>query len=328
MELNNKEYPICKELLDCFNPRREYYIFLYDLCTYFKVDIKKDLEDKNTFEDTEKEQQKIEEQQQESSDNLEKNNTKKAAENQKNASEQMQQLAKKMEQMQQENEMQEMQINMQNLREVLSNLLTSSFDQEKVMQSLKTTSLNDPNYVKLTQKQRDIKDNLKMVQDSLYSLSRQVPQIESVINKEIQTINTNIDFAVQQLSERRTAEANRNQQYAMTSINNLALMLSEVEEQMQQAMKNAKQGKGKGKGKSPSLSELSKMQEKLNQNMQKAREQMQKQGQQQGQKPGEGKQGQQGQGKGQMSEQMARMAREQQLIRQALQDINCCSRGE
>ncbi|MEJ6981190.1 DUF4175 family protein [Pedobacter sp. P351] len=281
-----------------------------------------ELEEKNTFENTEKEQQQIEEQQQESSDNLEKNNTKKAAENQKNASEQMQQLAKKMEQMQQENEMQEMQINMQNLREVLSNLLTSSFDQEKVMQSLKTTSLNDPNYVKLTQKQKDIKDNLKMVQDSLYSLSRQVPQIESVINKEIQTINTNIDFALQQLSERRTAEANRNQQYAMTSINNLALMLSEVEEQMQQAIKNAKQGKGKGKGKNPSLSELSKMQEKLNQNMQKAREQMQKQGQQQGQKPGEGKDGQQGQGKGQMSEQMARMAREQQLIRQALQEIN------
>jgi hypothetical protein len=274
-----------------------------------------ELEQKNNLENTEKEQEQIEKQQEESSKNLEQKNTKKASENQKEAAEQMKDLAKKLEQMQQEGEMQEMQVNMQNLREVLSNLLTSSFDQERVMQSLKGTSVNDPNYVKLTQKQKDIKDNLKMVQDSLYSLSRQVPQIESVINKEIQTINTNIDFALQQLAERRTAEANRNQQYAMTSINNLALMLSEVEEQMQQAMKNAKQGKGKGKGKSPSLSELSKMQEKLNQNMQRARQQMQQQGQQPGQ-------GQQGQGKGQMSEQMARMAREQQLIRQALQDIN------
>lgn len=274
-----------------------------------------ELEQKNNLQNTEKEEEQIEKQQEESSKNLGQKDTKKASENQKQAAKQLNDLSKKLEQMQQEGEMQEMQVNMQNLREVLSNLLTSSFDQEKVMQALKGTSVNDPNYVKLTQKQKDIRDNLKMVQDSLYSLSRQVPQIESVINKEIQTINTNIDFALQQLAERRTAEANRNQQYAMTSINNLALMLSEVEEQMQQAMKNAKQGKGKGKGKSPSLSELSKMQEKLNQNMQKARQQMQQQGLQQGQ-------GKQSQGKGQMSEQMARMAREQQLIRQALQDIN------
>jgi hypothetical protein len=274
-----------------------------------------ELEQKNNLQNTEKEEEQIEKQQEESSKNLGQKDTKKASENQKQAAKQLNDLSKKLEQMQQEGEMQEMQVNMQNLREVLSNLLTSSFDQEKVMQALKGTSVNDPNYVKLTQKQKDIRDNLKMVQDSLYSLSRQVPQIESVINKEIQTINTNIDFALQQLAERRTAEANRNQQYAMTSINNLALMLSEVEEQMQQAMKNAKQGKGKGKGKSPSLSELSKMQEKLNQNMQKARQQMQQQGLQ----PGQGKQSQ---GKGQMSEQMARMAREQQLIRQALQDIN------
>lgn len=271
-----------------------------------------ELEQKNNFEDSKKEQEQIEQQQEQSSQNLEKNNRKKAAENQKQASDQMKKLAEKMEEMQQESEMEEMQINMQNLREVLSNLLTSSFEQEQVMESLKKTSINDPNYIKHTQKQKDIKDNLKMVQDSLYALSRQAPQIESVINKEIQTINTNIDFALQQLAERRTSEANRNQQYAMTSINNLALMLSEVEERMQQAMKNAKQGKGKGKKKGQSLSELSKMQERLNQNMQKARQQMQQQG--------EGKSG--NQGKGQMSEQMAKMAREQQLIRQALQEIN------
>jgi len=284
-----------------------------------------ELEQKNEFESTDKDQQQVEQQQDQSSKNLENNKPKDAAQNQKKAADQMQKMAQKMQEMQQQNEMQEMQVNMQNLREILANLLTSSFDQEKVMQSLKSTSTNDPNYVKLTQRQKDIKDNLKMVQDSLYSLSRQVPQIESVINKEIQTINSNIDLALQQLAERRTAEANRNQQYSMTSINNLALMLSEVEQQMQQAMQNAKPGQGKGKKGSPSLSELSKMQEQLNKNMQKAREQMRQQGQQPGQNQG-GQQGQgqqqQGQGRGQMSEQMARMAREQQLIRQALQDIN------
>jgi len=75
-------------------------------------------------------------------------------------------------------------------------------------------------------------------------------------------------------------------------------------------MQNAQQG---GKGKQKSLSQLRQMQEQLNQNMQKARQQMQQQGIQ----PEKGMQG-----KGQMSEQMAKMAREQQMIRQSLQEIN------
>jgi hypothetical protein len=54
------------------------------------------------------------------------------------------------------------------------------------------------------------------------------------------------------------------------------------------------------------------MQEQLNKNMQKARQQMQQEGQKGQSKPG----------KGQMSEQLAKMAREQQLIRQGMQEIN------
>jgi hypothetical protein len=55
------------------------------------------------------------------------------------------------------------------------------------------------------------------------------------------------------------------------------------------------------------------MQQQLNKNMQKAREQMQ----QQGNKPGQSQPGQ-----GNMSEQLARMARQQQQIRQQLEQIN------
>jgi hypothetical protein len=136
------------------------------------------------------------------------------------------------------------------------------------------------------------------------------------VNKEVAAINTNIDQAIASLGDRRTGEANRSQQYAMTSMNNLALMLAEALDNVQNQMKNAKSGKGKGKKKSQSMSQLSKMQQQLNQNMQKMREQMKQQGQQ-------GNQGKQGQGQdGNMSEQLARMAREQQQIRQALQEIN------
>ncbi len=274
-----------------------------------------ELEQKNNFENTTQEQEQIEQQQEQSSENLEKKNSKKAAENQKKAASQMQQLSKKLESMQQEGEEKENDVNVKSLREILDNLLTTSFDQEKTMQSVRGINVSDPGYIVQTQKQKDIQDNLKMIEDSLYSLSKKVPQIQSVVNKEIQTINLNVSKAIENLGDRRTAEANRNQQFAMTSINNLAVMLSEALEQLQQAQQNGKAG-GKGK-KKQSISQLSKMQDQLNKNMQKAREQMQQQGQQGQQKPGQG--GKQGQG---MSEQLAKMAREQAMIRQAMQEIN------
>jgi len=271
-----------------------------------------ELEQKNDFEDPKKEQEQIEQQQEQSSENLEKKDLKKAAANQKKAASQMRQVSAKLKSMQEEGEESENEINTKNLREILDNLLKTSFDQEKIMQTVRGINSSDPGYVLQNQKQKDIQDNLKMIEDSLYSLSKKVPQIQSVVNKEIQTINVNVSKAIENLGDRRTAEANRNQQFAMTSINNLAVMLSEALEQLQQAQQNGKAG-GKGK-KKQSLSQLSKMQEALNKNMQKAREQMEQQGQQM-----PGQRGKQAPG---MSEQLAKMARDQQMIRQAMQQIN------
>ncbi|AMR30971.1 hypothetical protein A0256_05795 [Mucilaginibacter sp. PAMC 26640] len=268
---------------------------------------------KESFENPEKEKKAINEQMDKSSDNLKKNNRQQAAKSQQEAAKQLKELAQKMSQEEAESETSQNSVDAKQLRELLKSLVNSSFGQEKLMQQLRGTSPSDPNYTKLAQQQKDIKDNLKTAEDSLYALSRRVPQIQSTVNQEVTAINSMIDQALDKLGDRRTAEAIRNQQYAMTSMNNLALLLSEALDQLQKAMNKSKGGKGKGG--QPSLSQLSKMQKQLNDNMQKAREQMQKQGSQ-----GQGNSGQQG--KMGSSEQMARMAREQQTIRQALQQLN------
>lgn len=276
-------------------------------------DIKKELSELNAkkgFENPEKEQQEIGQQQKQIAKDLENKNMKKAAEDQKKASSQLSQLSKKLKEMGDQSSMQENSLNAKALREILKHVLNSSFEQEHTMLAIRSKASNDPEYVTLTQKQKDIQDNLKMVEDSLYSLSRKVPQIESTVNKEIQSINLNVDKAITSLADRRTAEANRTQQYAMTSLNNLALMLSEVLDKLQKSNNNGSKGSGKGKGQS--MSALSKLQEELNKNMQKARDQMQQQGQQQG---GQGK------GKSSMSEAFAKMAQQQEMIRQAMQDV-------
>lgn len=292
-------------------------------------DVKKSLDELNKenqqndkkmdFENPEKEEKNIDQQMQQSADELQKQNNSKASQSQQQAASQMQQLASKLQKQNQQEEEAENTIDIQQLRELLKNLVNSSFAQEKVMEDLKTTSTTDPNYIALAQKQKDIKDNLKTAEDSLYALSRRIPQIQSTVNREISGINDHIDQALQNLGDRRTPEATSNQQYAMTSMNNLALMLSEALQQLQDTMKNGKGGKGKSK--QQTLAGLAKMQEQLSKNMQKAREQMQQQQQGGSGQKGQGKQGQPGQN-GNMSEQLAKMAREQQIIREMLQQIN------
>lgn len=264
------------------------------------------LERPNPFQNPEKETKDIEQQQKGAEAKLKKNDRKKAAEQQQKAAEQMDQLARKMSEMQQESAEMENNLNAKELRQLLENLLKTSFDQEKVMLNLRRLNSNDPQYTSNVQQQRLIKDNMKTIGDSLFSLSKRVPQIETAVNEELQKINFNMDKGLENLGERNTSAANKNQQYAMTSINNLSLMLNEALDQLQKS----KAGKGAGKGKKQSLGQLQKMQQQLNDNMQKAREQMQKGGNK-GNVP-----------KGAMSEEFAKMAQQQQMIREALQKIN------
>ncbi|MFA4867446.1 MAG: hypothetical protein WC623_04565 [Pedobacter sp.] len=274
-----------------------------------KLDEKnQELERPNSFSAPEKEMNDIAQEQKNSEEQLDKKETKKAAESQQKAAEKMEQQADKLKKMQDDSAEMENNLNAQELRRLLENLLKTSFDQEKVMLNLRRLNSSDPQYTSNVQKQREIKDNMKVIADSLYSLSKRVPQIESTVNEEMQKINFNIDKSLENLGERNTSGANKNQQYAMTSVNNLSLMLSEALNQLQDMMKNSKSG-GKGK-KKQSMKQLQQMQQQLNNNMQKARDQMQKNGNK-GAVP-----------KGTMSEEFAKMAQQQQMIREALQKIN------
>lgn len=273
-----------------------------------KLDQKnKELERPNPFKNPEKQTKSIREKQKSSENSLKQDNKKDAVKDQQKAGEEMQQLAQEMKEMQQQSQEMENNLNARELRQLLENLLNTSFDQEKVMLTLKNMSSSDPLYTANVQKQRSIKDNMKTIADSLFSLSKRVPQIETTVNEEMQKINFNMDKALENLGERITSAANKNQQYAMTSINNLSLMLNEALDQLQNMAKNPSSG---GKSGKQGMKQLQQMQQQLNENMQKARQQMQRNGNQ-GKVP-----------KGQMSQEFGKMAQQQQMIREALQKIN------
>ena len=61
-------------------------------------------------------------------------------------------------------------------------------------------------------------------------------QIQATIIQEIEGIKSNIEIATSKLEDRDVNRAAKRQQFVMTSANNLALLLSEILEQMQKQL--------------------------------------------------------------------------------------------
>ena len=166
-------------------------------------------------------------------------------------------MSQKIKKQQQEKEEEQNEEDMQAMRALLENLLRFSFDQEGLMEKLKGVDINNPQYLKMAQEQRKLKDDAKILEDSLLALSKRVVQISSAVNEQITEINANTEKALLNLQDRTVPQARANQQFIMTAVNNLALMLSESLDQMQQDQKESdascdKPGQGKpkpGKGK-------------------------------------------------------------------------------
>ncbi len=278
----------------------------------------KELEDPNEFDQMEEQQQSIDNDLMDSENSLEKNQRSKASGSQKSASQKMQKMSESLTSMQQDMVQEGMEEDIDALRDILENLIQLSFDQEDLIGKVNSVNLNDPQYTDLIREQKNIKDDLKLVEDSLFALSKRQIMIEPFISKEISSINQNIEKSIDFLNNRRSNQAAEKQQYVMTSVNNLALMLSETLNQMMQSMmqsssckSSCKSGKPKpGAGKA-SMKSMRQLQEQLNKQIE-----MLKAGKQDNGKDPKGKSGSKGNS---MSEQLARMAAQQEAIRNQMQ---------
>ena len=264
-------------------------------------EINQDRKNPDTMQDTSGEQQEIDQLQKESQQNLENNKRKKAAKSQQQSGQKMQQMSQKLQQMQNSAEMEMMMENLDNLRDIVDNLVKLSFNQEKLMVDFRKIKQSDPRFITLSQQQLKLKDDSKIIEDSLLALSERVFQIASFVTRELGEMSGNMDKTIEALRERKKSLAVSKQQFTMTSINNLALLLDDVLQQMQQQMADAMGNPQKGNnGKNmPGLSEL---QKQLNQQIQQLKK--------------SGKSGRQ------LSEELAKLAAQQERLRQSLQEMN------
>ena len=269
------------------------------------------LEKKNEIPNLDEEKKEISKSMQESKNSLEKNQKQQSSKKQKKTVEKLEQMSDKMMKLHKSCSSDAPAEDMESLRQILENLITLSFEQEELINKISLLPKNSNSIVKYIQQQKKLSDDSKIIEDSLLTLSKRVVQLESVINKEISAINYNIEKSISLLEERKINVGVAKQQFVMTSINNLALLLSEALKQMQLESScnspGTKQCNKPSSSSKPSLSELKKLQKSLQKQL---KDKMGEKGKKEG-----------GQCDENQSKELMQIAKEQQQIRERLQEL-------
>ncbi|MCP4458151.1 MAG: hypothetical protein GY816_09045 [Cytophagales bacterium] len=264
------------------------------------TELNQELDKPEPLDDFKTDEQDIAQEMDNAKDEMKSGDKKKSKQSQENAAKKMQQMSKKMQQMQAGMEMEVMQENIEHLRKILDDLVRLSYRQEDILEEFKGVNASDPRFLALSQNQVKLKEDVKVIEDSLLALAGRVVQLSSFITKEIEDVNNHMTDAVAQIKDRQRGRALSHQQFSMTSMNNLALLLNDVLQQMQMTMSEA-MGKAKGKPQNTPQPSLGEMQQQLGEQMKDLKE---------GGKTGR-----------KLSEELARMAAEQEMIRQQLEEL-------
>ena len=173
------------------------------------------------------------------------------------------------------------------LRQILDNLVTFSFKQENLFETLEESNLEVSNFSGTVRKQNALRSLFEHVDDSLFALSLRRAELSEFVNEQITEVYYNIDKSLESIAENQMYQGVSYQKYVLNASNNLADFLADILDNMQQSMQS---GSGSGSGQDFQLPDIIKGQGEL-------REKMDGMGQSEGGKPkeGEGK-GQKGQG--------------------------------
>lgn len=272
-------------------------------------------------------------------------NKQNAKKSQKKAAQKMKQMSQKMQSSMSAGGGEQMQEDTEMLRQILDNLVLFSLDEEQLMNQFKSIDVNHNRYASYLKNQHNLKEHFEHIDDSLFSLSLRQPKLSETVNKEITEVFYNVDKALELLSENHLYQAISNQQFTITSANNLADFLSNVLDNMEESLSMSPGQNGQGDMQLPDIimsqDQLNKM---MKDGMKKGEQGQPKEGE--GEKPGQGdkegedgESGKDGKGKGsekgkeggqsggdgegnseEQNELLFQIYKQQQELRQALQD--------
>lgn len=291
-------------------------------------ELNKELNKKQDISDAQKNGSDAKKNMEQSDQQLQQDQKSKASESQSKAARNLQQMASSLRSAAGGMQMQQIEMDIRAVRQLLTNLMRLSFDQEQLMHRVETTATTSQSYLLNQREQNRLHANSEMIRDSLFVLSKRLFKLAASVNKETTELEKSMKYAIEGLEARRVTDALTRQQYVMTRTNNLALMLNEMLgnllEMQSQAQSQGSCQKPGGKQPKPGagqqLSDIITRQKQLGDAMQQM--QQSKQGKS-GNKDGKNssQQGSPTQDEYGDAEQLARMAQQQAALRRQIQAL-------
>jgi hypothetical protein len=211
--------------------------------------------------------QNLPRQMRQNSQQLRQNQLRDAQQGQQRMQQSLQQMEKQLSQMKSQMQGRQRQINLAGLRTALDKTLRLSQRQEALRSTVEALASDGPGVRAYAPDQKVLSSGLKAVTDTLTALAEQVPEMTRKVQATSGRALRAMETATTALDERRAGEAAGHQKSSMMHLNELALLLSNLLEQMQ----NQQQGSGSGMSMQQMMQKLQQMsgqQQKLNRQIQ------------------------------------------------------------
>ena len=150
------------------------------------------------------------------------------------------------------------------LRQILDNLITFSFNQENLYDSMEDADVDISHFSGTVRQQQELRRLFEHVDDSLFALSLRQAELAELVNEQITEVYFNIDKSLERIADGQIYQGASHQKYVLNASNTLADFLAKMLDNMQQSMK---MGQGQGKGQDFQLSDIIKSQGELKERM-------------------------------------------------------------
>ena len=213
-------------------------------------------------------QQLLPQQMQQNSEQLQQMQLDEAQQGQQQMQQQLESLQQQLQQMQQGMQGQQRNVNMAGLRRALSDVLSLSQQQERLRGGIRNNASEETSLREDARRQVELSEGLSTVADTLQQLSREIPQMSREVQRHAGEALRAMGAATDAMGERAVAEVSGQQKGAMTHLNELALLLSDL---MNQLMNQQPGGSGGGM----SMQQMMQQMQQLGEQQQQLNEQIQ-----------------------------------------------------
>lgn len=212
-------------------------------------------------------QQKLPQQMRQNSQTLRQNQPRRARRQQQRLQQGMQRMQSRLSQLKSQMQGQQRQMNVAGLRSALNNTLRLSKDQESLRGSVEQLQADGPAVRRYAVQQKRLRDGLTTVADSLQSIAGRLPRMSQAVQSKTGDALRAMQASTRALDQRTAGEATGAKKTAMTHLNELALLLSRLLDQMQQQQSGG-QGQMSMQQAMQQLQKASGKQQRLNQQIQ------------------------------------------------------------